>query len=145
MADTHWASDENRLLMPTPTMDRDTRDYTRRMSMADNQRIRAYRAGQALRAWEAGDPGRGGKPWRPFCRDLWEMGVQDRAHQVIALCERDLARKLEKRQARERKARERYERELRQRRVDRAWKIARLVLGRKRTRKLRRWRKRWTR
>jgi hypothetical protein len=59
-------------------MDGDTRDLARRVRMADNQRIRAYRAGTNLRrSWEAGDPGRGGKPWRPFCRELWEQGRED--------------------------------------------------------------------
>jgi hypothetical protein len=130
----HWANNPDRLLLATPAMDRETRDIARRVRMADNQRIRAYQAGIRLRPWETGDPGRGGKPWRPFCRELWEQGRADAQ-----------LWKLEQRQERERKAREKFERaEMRTRakhrktRADRVWRIVKPVAPRT-ARRLRRW------
>jgi hypothetical protein len=131
----HWASNPDRLLLATPAMDGDTRDLARRVRMADNQRIRAYRAGTNLRrSWEAGDPGRGGKPWRPFCRELWEQGRED-----ARLWQH------EDRQERERVAREKFERAearaRRKRRKTRATRVYRIVkpVAPRTARRLRRW------
>jgi hypothetical protein len=130
----HWASDPDRLLLATPAMDGDTRDIARRARMADNQRNRAYRAGINGRAWERGDPGRGNKPWRPFCRELWEQGREDAQ-----------LWQLEDRQERERVAREKFERaearvraKRRKLRAERVYRIVR-PFGPRTARRLRRW------
>jgi multidrug efflux pump subunit AcrA (membrane-fusion protein) len=138
----HWASDPDRLLLATPAMDGDTRDIAKRARMADNQRIRAYQAGTNLRRpWEAGDPGRRGKPWRPFCRELWEQGREDarlwKLEQQMAEMHAQAERAL-RQAAREQRRMERLQAKRRKARANRVYRIVR-PFGPRTARRLRRW------
>ena len=122
-------------------MDGETRVEARQASRAENQRIRAYRAGYSGRAWEAGDPGRRGRPWRSFCRELWEWGAEDRRLWQLERRMTELhaqAEKVLRRAAREQRQAERLDAKRRKARAGRVYRIVR-PLAPVTARRLRRW------
>jgi hypothetical protein len=109
--------------------------------MAENQRIRAYRAGTSGRAWERGDPGRGGKPWRPFCRELWEWGAEDRRQSQLERRVAEMhaqAERVLRQAAREQRQTERAQAKRHKARANRTYRIVR-PLAPVWARRLRRW------